>query len=81
MKFKNRLLLEEKLDFAEGERLMRCCIANIRVIDGTPHPPQPYGFAAPFAQPQTADPSVCCADISPNRGVSSRGRQGGRRFQ
>ena len=28
----------------------------------------------PFAQPQTADPSVCFADISPNRGVSSRGR-------
>jgi len=25
----------------------------------------------PFAQPQTADPSVCYADISPNRGVSS----------
>ena len=50
MKFKNRLLLEEKLDFAEGERLMRCCIANIRVIDGTPHPPQPYGFAAPSPQ-------------------------------
>jgi len=25
----------------------------------------------PFVQPQTADPSVCYADISPNRGVSS----------
>jgi len=34
-------------------------------------------FVPPFAQPQTADPSVCCADISPNRGVSSRGRLNG----
>ncbi len=34
----------------------------------------------PFAQPQTADPSVCFADISPNRGVSSgkAGYLGGR---
>ena len=36
----------------------------------TPHPSSPCD--ATFSSPETADPSVC--DISPNRGVSSRGR-------